>query len=78
MAEGKQINFTSLAGARFFLQSATTEELLKMKRTRAVDLELLFRKGVREEFRREALTGLAKSQKKKEVEVLVSTMRLHR
>ena len=38
-----------------------------MKRTRAVDLELLFRKGVRDEIRREALADLAKLDKKPEL-----------
>ena len=33
-----------------------------MERTEAVYLELLFRKGVRDEFRREALAGLAKAE----------------
>ena len=46
--------------ARYFLKNVSTDDLLKMKRTPAVYLELLFRKGVRDEFRREALTGLAK------------------
>ncbi len=36
-----------------------------MKRDRAVDLELLFRRGVRDEFRREALADLAKLQQRK-------------
>ena len=39
-----------------------------MKRTRAVDLELLFRNGVRDEFRREALADLAKLDKKPELD----------
>ena len=42
------------------LHNVSTDELIKMKRNRAVFLEMLFRKGVRDEFRREAITGLAK------------------
>ena len=42
-----------------------------MKRTRGVFLELLFRKSVRDEFRREALTGLAKLDGKGELRVLL-------
>ena len=34
-----------------------------MKRDQGVDLELLFRKGVRDEVRREALADLAKLDK---------------
>jgi putative heme-binding domain-containing protein len=73
--EKTPLHFTTAAGARYFLKNISTDDLLKQERTDAVYLELLFRKGVRDEFRREALTGLAKSQKKKEVEVLVSTIR---
>src|SRR5207302_4253940 len=60
VAEGHAINFTSSAGARYFLRNVSTDELLKMKRDRAVDLELLFRRGVRDEFRRAALDDLAR------------------
>ena len=60
LAEGKSIDFKSDAAARFFLGKIGTEDLLKMKRTRGVCLEILFRKGVREEDRRRALADLAK------------------
>src|SRR5262249_39089170 len=33
IAEGKQIQFTTSAGARFFLKNVSTDDLLKMKRT---------------------------------------------
>jgi glucose/arabinose dehydrogenase len=48
IAEGKEIPFTTTAGARYFLKTVSTDDLLKMKRTRGVFLELLFRKGVRD------------------------------
>ena len=67
IAEKRPIKFTTPAGARYFLKSVATDDLLKMDRTPAVYLELLFRPGVRDEFRREALTGLAKQDKKREV-----------
>ncbi len=41
IAEGKPISVTSEAGTRFFLARLSIDELLKMKRTRAIDLELL-------------------------------------
>jgi putative heme-binding domain-containing protein len=75
IAEGKEIALTSAAGARFFLKNVSTDDLLKMKRSQGVFLELLFRKGVRDEFRREALAGLAMLDKKSEARVLVDAIR---
>ncbi|MFL5243367.1 MAG: PVC-type heme-binding CxxCH protein [Gemmataceae bacterium] len=77
IAEGKEIGFSSPAAARYFLKNVSTEDLLKMKRTRGVFLELLFRKGVRDEFRKEALAGLAKVEQKRDLDVLVSAIRTH-
>ncbi len=77
IAEKRPIKFTTAAGARYFLKSVTTDDLLKMDRTSAVYLELLFRPGVRDEFRREALTALAKQDQKSELAVLVSAIRQH-
>ena len=74
VAEGHAIHFTSSAGARFFLRNVTTDDLLKMKRDRPVDLELLFRRGVRDEFRREALADLAKRDGKDELVVLIDAI----
>ena len=59
---GKEIHFTTTAGARFFLKNVSTDDLLRMKRSPAVFMELLFRKGVRDEYRKEALAGLAKRE----------------
>ncbi len=77
IAEKKPIKFTTPAGARFFLKSVATDDLLKMDRTPSVYVELLFRPGVRDEFRREALTGLAKQDKKPELDVLISAIKTH-
>ncbi|HXG08752.1 MAG TPA: PVC-type heme-binding CxxCH protein [Gemmataceae bacterium] len=74
LAEGRPIAFRSDAGARFFLRSLSTDQLLKMKRSRAVYLELLFRKGVRDEHRREALAGLAKLANSTELRVLLDAI----
>src|SRR5207248_3047190 len=41
VAEGHSIAFSSDVGARFFLRNVTTDELLKMQRSRPVYLELL-------------------------------------
>jgi putative heme-binding domain-containing protein len=72
---GRDLPLTSPAGARYFLGRIGTDDLLKMKRSRGVFLELLFRKGVRDEFRQEALTGLAKLDKESEVRVLLRAIR---
>src|SRR5262249_33676123 len=53
------------------------DDLVKMDRSPAVYLEMLFRPGIRDEFRREALTGLAKADNKPELLVLVNAIRLH-
>ena len=75
IAEGKPIPTTSDAGTRFFLGRLGTDELLKMERTRGIDLELLLRKGVREEIRREALDHLAKVDRKPERKVLLDAIK---
>jgi putative heme-binding domain-containing protein len=72
---GRDIPFTSPAGARYFLGRVSTDDLLKMKRSRGVYLELLFRKGVRDEYRQEALAGLSRLEKHNEVRVLVDAIR---
>jgi putative heme-binding domain-containing protein len=74
LGAGQPIAMTSEIGARYLLQSRSTEELLKMPRSRPVLLELLFRKGVRDEYRREALTGLAKLENKGELRVLLDAI----
>ena len=74
VSEGRPIAFTSAVGARFFLRGVSTDELLKMKRTRAIDLELLFRKGVRDEDRRAALADLARLDNKNEPNVLIDAI----
>jgi putative heme-binding domain-containing protein len=75
IAAKKKIQFKTPAGARFFLRTVSTGDLMKMERSRPVYLELLFRAGVREEFRKEALTNLAKLAKKGELRVLLDAIR---
>jgi putative heme-binding domain-containing protein len=77
IANKQPIKFTTPAGARYFLKSVPNDDLVKMDRSPAVYLEMLFRPGIRDEFRREALTGLAKSEGKPEMAVLVNAIRLH-
>ncbi|MFO0842395.1 MAG: PVC-type heme-binding CxxCH protein [Gemmataceae bacterium] len=77
VAEGRKLKFSTPAGARYFLRNVPTDDLLKMERTQGVYLELLFRKGVRDEFRKEALTGLSRLEKKDELRVLLDALRDH-
>ncbi|HJZ89987.1 MAG TPA: PVC-type heme-binding CxxCH protein [Gemmataceae bacterium] len=77
IAAGKTIDFTTPAGGRYFLKNVGTDDLLRMKRSPGVYLELLFRPGVRDEFRREALVGLAAAEKKSELKVLLDAIRQH-
>ncbi|WP_237170688.1 PVC-type heme-binding CxxCH protein [Paludisphaera borealis] len=74
LAEGRSIEFSSDAGARYFLHNVSVDDLLKMKRSRGVLQEVLFRKGVREEDRRQALGDLAKLAKTSEAKVLADAL----
>jgi putative membrane-bound dehydrogenase-like protein len=74
VAEGRPIHFTSSAGARFFLRNVSSDDLLKMKRDRAVDLEILFRRGIRDEFRRGALADLARLDRRDSLLVLIDAI----
>jgi putative heme-binding domain-containing protein len=75
LAEGRDIPVTTEAGAKFFLRNTPTDRLLAMARTRPVSLELLFRPGLRDEHRRDALGELAKLDKKPELTVLLDAVR---
>src|SRR5262249_37445965 len=73
-AECRRIAFIGDAGARYFLQNGRTDDLLKMERNRGVCLELLLRKNLRDEQRKEALASLAKLDRKSELQVLLDTI----
>ena len=64
--EGRQINFTSLAGARFFLKNVATENLLKMKGSRPIytGADLPQRAARRAAPERPDLAGQARQQKR--------------
>ncbi len=75
LAEGRRIHVTSDVGMRFLLSKMRTEEILKLPRTRAVDLELLTRPGLFDEQRQQAAEGLAEAEKRSVVEVLLEAIR---
>ncbi|HEY2146709.1 MAG TPA: HEAT repeat domain-containing protein, partial [Pirellulales bacterium] len=74
IASGYTIHFTTPAGARYFLKNISTDDLLKVKRNRAVYVELLSRANIRDEFRQEAVAELAKLDGKSEVRVLLDAI----
>lgn len=63
LAEGDDLPNVDDESAHLLLASVTTADLLKAKRTRYVCRELLERRGVTEQARREALTELAEQSK---------------
>lgn len=75
LADGRRPAFTSEAGARFFLKNLSLEKLLKEERTRAVYLEMLYRPGLQDEVRREAVRGLAKFDGKPELRVVMDAIK---
>jgi putative heme-binding domain-containing protein len=77
IAKGQKLKMTTPAGMRYILRTVSTDDLMKMERNQGVFVELLFRKGVRDEFRREALSALAKLEKKSELRVLLDAIRVH-
>ncbi len=74
LSAGKGLHFTTNAGARYMLRSVALESLLKMERSKAVCLELLYRPGVNDDQRRAALRDLAKLDAQPELKVLLETI----
>jgi putative heme-binding domain-containing protein len=70
-ASGQKVTFKTPAGARYFLRNLSTEALLKEPRTREVFTELLYRPGLRDEQRQEAVAGLANIDKKPQLRVVM-------
>src|SRR5262249_6034372 len=74
LADGKQISFSSEAGARFLYKTLSTDDLLKLKPSRALHAELLTRKGARDEQRTNAIAGVARFDNKSELRTLLDTL----
>jgi putative heme-binding domain-containing protein len=75
LAEKREIAVTTDVGARFLLKHLSLDQLLTKERSGPVYYELLFRPGVTDEYRREALAGLAKLDKQTELAVLLDAIR---
>ncbi len=74
LVEGRSLEINSPAGDRYFLRKVDTDLLLKMKRQVGVLREILWRAGIREEARRQALTDLARQTGNSEARTLVDTV----
>ena len=73
---GRKIEFASDVGARYFLRNVSTEQLLKEARSRPVFLEMLYRPGLQDEQRLEAVKGLASLDKKSELAVVIDAIKV--
>ena len=75
VSEGREVAVTTEAGARYLLRNMPLEQLLQRERTRPVCLELLFRPGVQDEQRRQALDTLAAFDGRPQLETLLDALR---
>jgi len=73
---GQRIAFATDVGARYFLRSMSTEQLLKEARSRPMYLEMLYRPGLQDEQRRDAVRGLAGLDKKSELAVVIDAIKV--
>ncbi|MFM9960416.1 MAG: PVC-type heme-binding CxxCH protein, partial [Planctomycetaceae bacterium] len=71
---GQRVAFKSEAGTRYFLKGLSNDDLLKEKRDRLVLTEMLYRPGLRDEHRREAIREIAKLDKKPELRVIMDAI----
>jgi putative heme-binding domain-containing protein len=75
VADGRAIPFSSEAGARFFLKNLSVSELVKLPRSRGVDLEILLRVGAPAEARGSALARLAAESGESRSKALLGILR---
>ena len=71
---GERVAFKSEAGTRHVLKSLSNDDLLKEKRDRLVLVEMLYRPGLRDEHRREAIRELAKLDNEPELQLIMSAI----
>lgn len=72
--QNRRVAFTTEAGARFYLKNLSNDQLLAEKRDRLVYVEMLNRPGLRDEVRREAITGLSKLDSKPEIRIIMDAI----
>lgn len=71
---GQRVAFKSDAGLRYILRNLSNDDLLKEKRDRLVLNEMLYRPGLREEDRRDAIRELAKLAGKPELQLIIDAI----
>jgi putative heme-binding domain-containing protein len=74
VADGEKVEFTSRAGRRYFLRNISTAELLERERDEMVAEELLYREGIADQIRLDALESLASINQVTPLEVLLTTI----
>ena len=74
LAKGVTIPVSSDVGVRFFLSNISNEALLKAKKSKDVYNEILLRHGIQDNFRRDALTQLAKLESKAETRIILDAI----
>jgi putative heme-binding domain-containing protein len=72
--DNRRVAFTSEAGARYYLKNLSNDQLLAEKKDRMVYVEMLNRPGLRDEARREAISGLAQLDNKSELRVIMDAI----
>src|SRR5262249_24159537 len=74
LASGSDVAMTTVAGRRYWLHDLSSERLLKLERDRDVCVELLQRRGVLDDDRRDAVRALARFDSKPEVAVVIEAI----
>ena len=72
--ENRRVEFTTEAGARYYLKNLSNDQLLNEKKDRLVYVEMLNRPGLRDEARREAIDGLARLDNKAPLQVIMDAI----
>jgi putative heme-binding domain-containing protein len=73
-ADKQSLAFSTEAGARYLLKNMPTDQLLKQERTKSVCLEMLYRPGLQDAQRRDAVRALAKLDNKSELRVVMDAI----
>ncbi len=77
VADKQPIDFKTPAGLRYFVKVIGIDDLLTLERGPEVNAELMMRAGLRDEVRQTAVTGLAQSENKSELQILLDFIHRH-
>ncbi len=73
-SDSRPLAFATEAGARYLLKNMPTDQLLKQQRSKPVCLEMLYRPGLQDAQRRDAVRALAKLDNKSELRVVMEAI----